>query len=118
MPDFPHLTNWISSHDKKAGQINGFCRWQNVCDTPETLETMLFLVKPSEIKTRFTVPTEATADVSFRRLQKFRVSPGDVVRWTFGSSEGEVRADANGLTTIPRLKVTAEPAKRSITKVK
>ena len=104
--------------EKKSGQINAFFRWKNVRDTSETLETMLFLVKPSEIKTKFTIPAEATADVSLRRLQKLRVPPGAVVRWTFGSSKGEVRADAEGLITVPRLKITGEPTKLSVTKVK
>ncbi len=87
--------------DKKAGQINAFFRWKNVRDTPDTIETMLFLVKPAGIKTRFTIPTEATADVSLRRLQSCG-SPQE--QWCGGRSarsEGEVRADADGLHHRP-----------------
>ncbi len=61
--------------DKKAGQINAFFRWKNVRDTPDTIETSLFLLKPEELKTTFTIPTEATADVSMRRLQMLRIPP-------------------------------------------
>jgi poly(3-hydroxybutyrate) depolymerase len=104
--------------DKKAGQINAFFRWKNVRDTPDTLETALFLVKPAEIKTSFTIPTEATADVSLRRLQKLRIAPGAMVRWTFGAAKGEVQADADGSITIPRLKITAEPTTLSVGKAK
>ena len=63
--------------DKKSGQINAFFRWKNVRDTPDAIETTLFLVKPADLKTTFTIPTESTADVSLRRLQMLRVAPGD-----------------------------------------
>lgn len=104
--------------DKKAGQINAFFRWKKVRDTPDTVETTLFLAKPAELKTTFTVPAEAIADVSLRRLQMLRVAPGARVRWTFGTSDGEVRADAGGCVTIPRLKITAEPTSLTIRKAK
>ena len=104
--------------DKKAGQINAFFRWKNVRDTPDALETTLFLVKPSEMKTRFKVPTEAIADVSLRRLQKLKIAPGATVRWSFGASKGEVRADERGCITIPKLKITAEPTTLSVEKAK
>jgi poly(3-hydroxybutyrate) depolymerase len=105
-------------NDKKAGQINAFFRWQNVRETPDTLETKLFLVRPSELKTTFQVPAESTADVSLRRLQKMRIAPGAVVRWSFGTSDGEVRADATGCVTVPRLRITAEPSSLRITMAK
>jgi hypothetical protein len=89
-----------------------------VRETPDTVATSLFLVKPSELKTTFTIPPEATADVSLRRLQQVKVAPGTTVRWTFGPGQGEVRADATGCVTIPRLKVTAEPTTLIISKLK
>ena len=104
--------------DKKAGQVNAFFRWKNVSDTPDMIETTLFLVKAAELKTTFTIPTEANADVSVRRLQKLRVVPGATFRWTFGTSDGEVRADESGCITIPRLRITAEPTSLKISKAK
>lgn len=103
--------------DKKAGQINAFFRWKTVRDTPKILETTLFLVRPPEIQTAFTVPAEATADVSLRRLQMLRVPQGSMVRWTFGSAEGKVQTDTDGCITIRGLKITAEPTKLSVSKV-
>ena len=47
-----------------------------------------------------------------------RVAPGETVRWTFGPASGEVQADARGCITIPRLKITAEPATLSVEKAK
>lgn len=104
--------------DKKAGQINAFFRWKNVKDTPEGIETTLFLVKASDLKTTFTIPKEATADVSLRRLQMLRVLPGSTVSWTFGTANGEIKADATGCVTIPRLKITSEPTSLSVQVVK
>lgn len=100
--------------DKKSGQVNAFFRWKNVRDTADVSETTLFLVKPSDLKTTFAIPAEATADVTLRRLQSLRVAPGAKVQWTFGKSAGEVRADAAGVVTIPRLKITAEPTNLSL----
>jgi hypothetical protein len=75
------------------------------------IEISLFLVKPTELKTAFKIPAEATADVSLRRLQTLRPAPGATVRWTFGTSNGEARVDATGCVTVPRLKITAEPTR-------
>ena len=103
---------------KTSGQINAFFRWKTVRDTPDTIEMSLFLIKPSELKTTFTIPTEATADVSLRRLQKLRVALGAKVRWTFGTANGEVQADATGCITLPKLKMTAEPVTLMVTHAK
>jgi pimeloyl-ACP methyl ester carboxylesterase len=104
--------------DKKPGQINAFFRWKTERDTPQALETMLYLLKPAELKTTFTIPAEATADVTLRRLQQLRVSPGGRMHWTFGTAEGDVQADDEGRVTIPRLKMTGEPTRLSVTKAK
>ncbi len=104
--------------DKRPGQVNAFFRWKTVRDTADAVEMSLFLIKPSELKTTFTIPAEATADVSLRRLQMLRVAAGETMRWTFGTASGEVRADTAGCITIPKLKITAEPATLSVGKAK
>jgi pimeloyl-ACP methyl ester carboxylesterase len=95
--------------DKQAGQVNAFFRWKNVRETDDSIEISIFLLKPSELKTTFTIPTEATADISLRRLQKLRITPGTKVRWTFGDANGTVLADTAGCVTIAALKMTADP---------
>lgn len=93
-----------------AGQINGFFRWTVLRDAADGLAMSLRLASGEELRSKvFAVPTESTADVSFRRLQKFRVSPGEEVGWSFGGLRGRVRADKDGLITIPRLPITGEP---------
>ncbi|WP_202947400.1 prolyl oligopeptidase family serine peptidase [Zavarzinella formosa] len=104
--------------DKKAGQINAFFRWKDVSDTADSVETSLFLVKPTELKTTFTIPAEATADVTLRRLQMLKIAPATTVRWRYGKSTGEATADATGCVTIPKLKITAEPTSLVISKLK
>ena len=74
----------------------------------------LFLVQAAELKTSFKVPTEATADVSLRRVQKLSVAPGTTAFWTFGTAKGEAKADALGCVTITELKITAEPTTLSV----
>jgi poly(3-hydroxybutyrate) depolymerase len=96
--------------DKKSGQVNAFFRWQTVGDTADAVEMRLFLVKAADLKTAFTIPTEATADVTLRRVQKLKAAPGATVSWTFGTARGEAKADAQEVVTIPRLKITSEPA--------
>jgi poly(3-hydroxybutyrate) depolymerase len=96
--------------DKKPGQVNAFFRWKQVSDTQEKAEVSLRLLGESEVKTKFKLPTESTADVTLRRLQRFHVKPGESVRWSFGEAGGEANADPQGLFTIPQLKVKSEPA--------
>jgi poly(3-hydroxybutyrate) depolymerase len=104
--------------DKTSGQVNAFFRWRAVRDTADAAEMSLFLVKPAELDTRFAIPAEATADLSLRRLQKLRIAPGETVQWTFGTATGTVQADATGCVTIPRLKITADPATLGVAKMK
>lgn len=104
--------------DKKPGQVNAFFRWNKVRDTKSAIEMSLFLTKASELKTTFTIPAQATADVTLRRLQSLRVAPGEALRWTFGGASGEVRSDSAGCITIPALQITAAPATLSVRRVR
>jgi poly(3-hydroxybutyrate) depolymerase len=99
---------------KQAGQINAFFRWQDVAESPAEVKLNLFLVNASQLRTTFDIPQESTADVTLRRLQTLRFSPQQKVTWSFGSTSGEQSADAAGLVTIPRLKITAKPTTLTI----
>ncbi len=108
---------WPDHTDSKAsGQINAFFRWNDVRETATVAELSLFLTTPEKLKTRFTIPTEATADITLRRLQTLRVQPAETVHWRFGSASGNVTADAVGLVTISRLTITATSTTLSITR--
>jgi acetyl esterase/lipase len=101
---------WPNKLDSdSAGQVNAFFRWKTERDVADGLDMTLYLTKPTELETRFTIPTAATADVSLRRLQRLRIAPLGTVRWEFGAANGSAQADATGCVTIPRLKITATP---------
>jgi poly(3-hydroxybutyrate) depolymerase len=99
-----------------AGQINAFFRWKNISDSAEKFEMSLYLVSPADLKTQFEIPKEAAADVTLRRLQSFRLKPGEKYHWTFGAAKGASEADAHGLVTIPSLKMTGEPVTLTVAK--
>jgi len=103
----------------QPGQINAFFRWKNISDTPDKLELSLFLTTPADMKTTFTIPTEATADVTLRRVQNLKFAPGERVMWQFGNDlVGATTADATGHATITGLKLTAEPTTLVVQKTK
>ncbi|MBQ6596158.1 MAG: hypothetical protein IJH79_01280 [Lentisphaeria bacterium] len=99
---------WEFSDAPAAGQVNAFFRWKNVSDRADSFRMKLFLVSKETLKTMFPIPGEATADVSLRRLQNFRIRPGEKIRWSFGGRNGIAEADGQGLLTIPRLTVSAK----------
>jgi predicted esterase len=99
-----------------AGQVNAFFRWKNISDSADKVELTLYLVQAAELKTRFEIPKEASADVTLRRLQNFKVKAGETFKWSFGSARGEGKADVLGLVTIPALKITGTPETLSVTK--
>ncbi|MFT5322940.1 MAG: putative esterase [Planctomycetaceae bacterium] len=99
-----------------AGHVNAFFRWKNVSDSAEKIEMSLFLVSAADLTTRFEIPKEASADVTLRRLQNFRLKPGELFRWTFGTATGKGQADAQGLVTLPSLKLTADPTPLRLTR--
>ncbi|MDP6524558.1 MAG: hypothetical protein QGI24_07290 [Kiritimatiellia bacterium] len=102
--------------EKAPGQVNAFFRWKVVGDTKDKLQMSLFLTSSSELKTTFEIPGEATVDVSLRRIQNMRVKPGDALKWTFGGAKGTVKADAEGVITIPSLKIATKPTLLTVVK--
>ncbi|MBQ8286218.1 MAG: hypothetical protein IJZ10_07940, partial [Thermoguttaceae bacterium] len=105
--------------DAPAGQRGAFFRWRNVADEAERFEIELRLTTAKELNSQiFEAPSESTADVSLRRLQRFEVKPGEKLRWTFGAKSGEIVADENGLPTIPRLTTTQTPTILKLERVK
>ena len=100
----------------KAGQVNAFFRWKCLSDTRDRLEMLLFLADPGKLKSTFEIPKVSTADVSVRRIQNGSWQPGATFRWTFGETQGEGKADSQGILTIPGLKITTPPTVLTIDK--
>ncbi len=93
----------------EAGQVNAFFRWKTLEDTAQELEMSLFLLTSTDLKTKFEIPKEASADVSIRRQQQSKLKPGAAFRWHFGQTQGDGRLDTQGLITVPRLKISSTP---------
>jgi len=92
------------------GQVNGYFRWKNLSDTADGFEMELRLVSEKEAASKiFKIPSEATADLTLRRLQRFLLKPGEKVCWSFGASSGTVAADETGHLTIPALRFQTTP---------
>jgi hypothetical protein len=103
----------------QTGQINGCFRWKNVTDTPGRFVMELRLVRKSELKGPAEPPVAAIADVTFRRLQQFSVHQGEMYRWKMVADDktlqsGNVRVDATGVLNIPKINITATPARLEI----
>jgi dienelactone hydrolase len=120
---YPAFTNastnsalpWPDRLDEKApGQVNAFFRWKVVSDTKEKLDMSILLTTAATLKTSFEIPKEATADVTLRRVQNLQVKAGEMLKWSLGPAKGEVKADAEGVVTVPGLKITSEPATLSL----
>jgi hypothetical protein len=91
-----------------AGQVNAFFRWKTITDQPEKFEVSLYLTNKEQLQTSFEIPKEARVDVSLRRVQQFKLPAGTKFKWSFGSASGEETSDAEGLLTIPALRLTQE----------
>ena len=82
----------------------------------EDLAIELRLVHADELKRPVKIPAVSVADVTPRRLQKFRVEPGRTYSWRL-EREGETirsgvaQTDDVGLLSIQRLPITARPAR-------
>ena len=101
---------------KASGQINAFFRWKNLEDKSGQLRISLFLVTAKQLETAFEIPGSSMADVSIRRIQNLRIKPGEAFKWSFGKAKGEGAAAADGLVTIPGLKITARPTTLAISR--
>jgi dienelactone hydrolase len=107
---------WLNPDGDKQGQINAYFRWKNVEDTARAFSMHIWLAQPT-IKTASPAdtPKESVADITFRRLQKFRIAPGKNCSWELVRggrivASGILQLDAAGLLTVPKVMITADPA--------
>lgn len=110
-------TGWTG---EVAGALNRFLRW----DATQIVDTVDRLAMPLRVHDgegaappaagypsrgdRFDGELPVVVDVTPRRMQAFRLRPGERLRWSFGALGGEVAADAEGEVTIPGLELTHE----------
>lgn len=108
------VSPWVRKEGAAAaGQMNAVFRWKTLQDTPEKLVMELRLAGSHEFAVPVELPEKATADVTFRRLQRFKGLPGQSVFWKaiengVETASGEIQPDAAGLLTVPQLAITAK----------
>ena len=101
---------------KTPGQVNAFFRWKNISDTKDELEMSLFLTTPAELKTSFAMPAESTADVSLRQNPEHAAQAGRSIHMELWNRTGNGKAGAEGVVTIPGLKITAKPTMLTVSR--
>ena len=108
-----------SKEPDQEGQINAYFRWTNIKDQPNGFAMQIKLVSQEELKNKVELPNEVVTDITLRRIQQFTIYPEKDYRWTVElsgckTSGGRVKADMDGLITIPGIKVTAQPLRLTI----
>ena len=98
-PDGSSVT--YSPDAKLNGQRNALLRWKKVSDTATAMEMELWVATKDEAGTTLIpVPESQTADVTVRRIQGFKLLPGQPCAWSYGGKSGVATADAEGLVTV------------------
>ncbi|MBQ7160133.1 MAG: hypothetical protein IJR90_00320 [Clostridia bacterium] len=92
-----------------AGQVNAFFRWKVIEDSADRFEIELRLLSPAEWKTRVRLPESSTAEVYFRRLQRFKFTPDSPFAFTYNGKEMKGMTDKNGVPAAGALEITQKP---------
>jgi hypothetical protein len=111
LPAFTHSTLDDNPGDgdlndgQPSGQVNLFLEWDpvSVVDLPDRWEVTLGITKGAP-------SNDAHADVTPRRLQQFKPSAGETVRWTNRAGRstlqtGQIVVDQHRRVTIPQVQL-------------
>ena len=99
------------------GHVNAYVTWkpESILDEPNRWSVEIGLIEESP-------KASAAVDVTPRRLQRFRLKPGDRVEWVnaVGSApqQGAVVADQWGLITLPQVQITRGGSRLTVTRAK
>jgi hypothetical protein len=112
-----------------AGNLNAYFRWKSLEDTPTSFKMQLWIANPAipgptaaegqPAGPHVDMPYKATADVTPRRLQQFKVTPGATYAWTISQdgkviASGDVAPDLANLLTIPKVPLTLAPVELAL----
>jgi hypothetical protein len=112
-----------------AGVMNAYFRWKSTEDTPTSFKMQLWIDHPpipgptaaagQPPGQPVGMPDSATADVTLRRLQQFKVTPGASYTWTVSQdgkvvASGDVAPDTANLLTIPQVPLTLAPVELAL----
>ena len=96
-----------------SGQMNAYFRWKNKEDAPSGVAMDLWIDHPA-VRDPPGMPGSATADITLRRLQQFKVQPGRSYSWQtirdgHAIASGKVGVSESGLLTIPQVNLSMAP---------
>ena len=102
-----------------SGQMNAYFRWKSQQDRPSRLVMQLWIAHPAVKNAPPAMPDSSTADVTLRRLQHFKVQPGETYGWELARNgkpvaSGKIAPDAANLLTIPQVALTTEVSELSV----
>ncbi len=103
-----------------SGQTNSYFRWKTRQDMASEFAMQIWIEHPT-VKTPLPVmPESATADITLRRMQQFKVRPGVRYRWQLSRAgesvtSGTIMPDSANLLTLPRAMLTTKAAEVTIT---
>ncbi len=102
-----------------AGVTNAFFRWKSEKDTATDFSMQLWIEHPTVPDPQPSMPRNATADVTPRRLQQFKVEPSKSYIWQVSDggkilASGKVTPDAANLLTIPKVPIAMTPVDLSL----
>jgi pimeloyl-ACP methyl ester carboxylesterase len=103
----------------ESGQMNAYFRWKDRQDDSSKLTMQLWIVHPTVNGAPSKIPDEATADVTFRRLQRFKVQCHKFYEWQLVRggkliASGKVSPDAANLLTLHGITLTTIRASLSL----
>lgn len=128
-PVFTHASSdqrcpWLNAPAEydESGQINALLRWKSIRDASDVFAMELWIAHPKLAKNAPPpMPEKATADVTPRRLQRFKIQSGQRYAWELrrdgqAVASGQASADAMSLLTIPNVALSTSPATLTLTK--
>jgi hypothetical protein len=117
-PVFTHASSnqhspWTSPPPQAddSGQTNAYFRWKNIRDTSSTFAMKLWIAHPPVQNPPASMPNTAVVDITFRRLEQFKIRPGYKYIWQLKEhgrviASGQASLGAANLLTIPQVKIT------------
>ena len=113
----------LPANGDPIGTRGGWFDWSpdSVRDSARSWSVVLGLITSSGFQADNAPQPLATASVTIRRAQRFRPTPGTLVRWTFRRvsddalfANGTTVVDAEGLVTVPNLTFATEPMRLEV----
>jgi hypothetical protein len=125
-PVFTHASSdqrspwWNTPADfDDSGQINAYFRWKDLSDMQSSITMQLWIAHPSVQTPPAAMPDTATADITIRRMQQFKVRQGLNYAWQLSRdghiiASGHCTPDVADLLTIPHVTLTISPVELSL----